>query len=130
MKGAGQSTANLVDYSVLYDQTVRATLWNEVSIYTHASLAVTCTQEVHTYTSLQLPVHIRTYFINPRACVGLRYSSCRSFCQSVCYPRWLLQNDRNSETTGSIPTKRDIGIGSIAFSDIILLKSLSKKREA
>ena len=38
MKGAGQSTdANLVDYSV---PTVRATLWNEVSIYTHASLAV------------------------------------------------------------------------------------------
>ena len=32
VKGAGESSdARLVDYSVLYDQTVRATLWKEVS---------------------------------------------------------------------------------------------------
>ena len=59
VKGAGQSTdANLVDYSVLYDQTVRATLWNEVSI---ASLAVTCTQEVRTLVCSYMYMYMYMY---------------------------------------------------------------------
>ena len=39
-------------------------------------------------------------------------------------------NSHNSETTSALATKRGIGIGSIAFSDVILLKSLSTKLEA
>ena len=35
-----------------------------------------------------------------------------------------------SETTSSIATKQGIGMGSIAFSDVILLKSLSTKHES
>ena len=35
-----------------------------------------------------------------------------------------------SETTSSIATKQGIGMRSVAFSDVILLKSLSTKREA
>ena len=54
----------------------------------------------------------------------------QSVCQSVSYPRWPLQNGHNSETTSSITTKRGIGKGSIAFSAIILLKTLSTKCEA
>ena len=39
-------------------------------------------------------------------------------------------NGHKSETTSSIATKQGIGMGSIAFSDIILLKSLSTKHES
>ena len=39
-------------------------------------------------------------------------------------------NGHKSETRSSITTKRGIGMGSVAFSDVILLKSLSTKREA
>ena len=39
-------------------------------------------------------------------------------------------NNHKSEMTSSITTKRGIGMGSVAFSDVILLKSLSTKREA
>ena len=37
-------------------------------------------------------------------------------------------NGRRSETRSSITTKRGIEMGSVAFSDVILLKSLSLKR--
>ena len=39
-------------------------------------------------------------------------------------------NSHKSETTSSIRTKRGIGMGSVALSNIILLKSLLTKREA
>ena len=39
-------------------------------------------------------------------------------------------NGHKSETTSSITTKRGIGMGNVAFSDGILLKTLSTKREA
>ena len=39
-------------------------------------------------------------------------------------------NGHNSQTTSSIATKRGIGLGSVAFSDVIQFKSLSMKREA
>ena len=49
---------------------------------------------------------------------------------SVCrLPVMAALNSHKSETTSSITTKRGIGMGSIAFSDVILLKSLSMKRE-
>ena len=50
---------------------------------------------------------------------------------SVCQlPAMAASNGHKSETTSSIATKRGIGMGSIAFSDVILLKSLSTKYEA
>ena len=39
-------------------------------------------------------------------------------------------NGHKSETTSSTATKRGIGMGSVAFSNVILLKSLLTKREA
>ena len=45
-------------------------------------------------------------------------------------PAMAASNGHKSEMTSSITTKRGIGMGSIAFSDIILLKSLSMKHEA
>ena len=47
---------------------------------------------------------------------------------SVC--AMAASNGHKSETTSSITTKRGIGMGSVTFSDVILLKSLSTKREA
>ena len=45
-------------------------------------------------------------------------------------PAMAASNGHKSETTSSIATKRGIGVESIAFSDVILLKSLLTKREA
>ena len=42
-------------------------------------------------------------------------------------PAMAASNGHKSETTSSITTKRGIGMGSVAFADVILLKSLSKK---
>ena len=53
------------------------------------------------------------------------YSSrrvCLSICQSVCQlPVMASSNGHKSETTSSITTKRGIGMGSVAFSDVIPL---------
>ena len=50
---------------------------------------------------------------------------------SVCQlPAMAASNGHKSETTSSIATKRGIGMGSVAFSDVMLLKSLSTKHEA
>ena len=74
--------------------------------------------------------------VNPRACAGygtrrVCLSVCQLVCQFVCqFPAMAASNGHKSETTSSITTKRGIGMGSIAFSDVILLKSLSTKREA
>ena len=45
-------------------------------------------------------------------------------------PVMATSNGHNSETTTSGTTKQGIGMRSIAFSDVIQLKSLSTKREA
>ena len=42
----------------------------------------------------------------------------------------VASNGHNSETITSIATKRGIETGSVSFSDVIQLKSLSTKREA
>ena len=56
---------------------------------------------------------------------------CQSVSQSIRQlPAMTASNGHKSETTSSITTKRGMGMGSIAFSDIILLESLSTKREA
>ena len=58
-------------------------------------------------------------------------SVCLSVSQSVCQlPVMAASNSRNSEMARSIATKRSKGMGSVAFSDVILLKSLWMKREA
>ena len=60
------------------------------------------------------------------------YGTCH-VCQFVSQSVSLsvtTSNGHNSETTNSIITKRGTGMGSVAFSDVILLKSLSMKREA
>ena len=50
---------------------------------------------------------------------------------SVCQlPTMAASNGHKSETTSSITTIQGIGMGSVAFSDIIPLKSLSTKHEA
>ena len=54
---------------------------------------------------------------------------CQSVSQSVNYPRWPLKT-AEVRTTISVTTKQGIGMGSIAFSDVILLKSLLTKPEA
>ena len=56
-------------------------------------------------------------------------SVCRSVILSVTLAM-AASNSHNSETTSSITTKRGIWMGSVAFSGVILLKSLSKKHEA
>ena len=71
--------------------------------------------------------HFLAYFINPRACTGVWYLSCLSVCQ---LPVMAASNGHNSETTSSRTTKRGIGMGSVAISDNIQLKSLSMKHEA
>ena len=56
--------------------------------------------------------------------------SCLSVGLSVCQlPAMAASNGHKSETRSSITTKRGIGMGSVAFSDVILLKSLSMERE-
>ena len=54
------------------------------------------------------------------------YSTC-CVCQ---LPAMAASNSHKSETTSSIATKQGIGMGSVAFSNIIPLKSLSMKCEA
>ena len=55
----------------------------------------------------------------------------RSVSLLVCQlPAMAVSNGHKSETRSSITTKRGIGMGSVAFSDVILLKSLSTKCEA
>ena len=44
----------------------------------------------------------------------------------ICYPAMAASN---SDTISSITTKQGIGMGSVAFSDVILLKGLLTKHE-
>ena len=54
---------------------------------------------------------------------------CQFVSQSVCFPAMVASNSHNLETS-SITTKRGIGMGTVAFFDVILLKCLSMKCEA
>ena len=55
----------------------------------------------------------------------------RRVCGSVCQlAAMAASNGHKSETTSPIATKGGIGMESIAFSDVIQLKSLLTKREA
>ena len=55
----------------------------------------------------------------------------QSVSLSVCQlPTMAASNGHKSETTSSITTKRGIGMGNAASSNVILLKSLLTKREA
>ena len=55
----------------------------------------------------------------------------RGFAVLVCqFPVMAASIGRKSETTGSVTTKRGVGMGSVAFSNVILLKSLPTKHEA
>ena len=82
-----------------------------------------------------LPCYI-TVIINPRALRGVTVlvtsvSQSLSVRLSVCQlPAMAASNSHKSETTSSVTTKRNRRMGSIAFSDIIPLKSLLTKREA
>ena len=71
--------------------------------------------------------------VNPHACAGLQYSLCLSVILSVCLSVSLsvarTMAASNGHKSSSRTTKRGIGMGSVAFSDVILLKSLSTKHE-
>ena len=75
-------------------------------------------------------VHIVAIIFNPHAYTGLWYSSCLSVDLSVCQLGVMATSNSHKSETSSIATKRGIGMGSVAFSDVILLKSLSMKYEA
>ena len=57
-------------------------------------------------------------------------SVCGSVSLSVCQLGAMAISNSHKSETSSIATKRAIGMGSVAFSDVILLKSLSMKYEA
>ena len=70
------------------------------------------------------------FFVQLLALMHTRGYGTRRVCQSICqFPMMAASNGHNSETS-CIATKRGKGMGNVAFSDVILLKSLRTKREA
>ena len=89
VQDAGEdSDAKLVDYSILYDHTVRATLWREVSqklpwVKTCVSLGVLPLSMVQRGVGQKCSHNPRTFSFSP-AKVSYRGSPCVCVCVRVC----------------------------------------------